>query len=72
VRDTWRVGRSLGRTVYRQTADEPSKFDEFLGIMETRELAAFVVHLVNTSDELIGEWVAEQEEIPPLLSEGES
>lgn len=41
--DLWRVGRSLGRTIYGQVGEEPSKQDVFLGIMENRELAEQVV-----------------------------
>ena len=44
---TYRVGRSLGRTIYRQIGDEPSKADEFIGIMDTREQAAVVVAALN-------------------------
>jgi len=44
---TWRVGRKLGRTLYRQVDDGPDDKDEFLGIMETRALAEHVVSLVN-------------------------
>lgn len=40
---TWRVGRTLGRTIYLQVSKEPSTSDTFLGIMETRELAEMVV-----------------------------
>jgi hypothetical protein len=43
----WRVGRSLGRTVYQQIGAEPSKDDVLLGLMETRELAEQVVSAVN-------------------------
>lgn len=39
----WRVGRSLGRTVYAQIGSEPSKADVLLGMMDTRELAELVV-----------------------------
>jgi hypothetical protein len=45
----WRVGRSLGRTVYSQIGDEPSKSDPLLGLMETRELADYVVALHNSA-----------------------
>ena len=47
TRERWRVGRSLGRTLYRQVGDEASKADEFIGFMETRELANQVVEAVN-------------------------
>lgn len=43
----WRTGRSLGRTVYLQLGDEPSKADELVGMMETRALADRVVALHN-------------------------
>lgn len=43
----WRVGRSVGRTVYVQVGDGPSKTDELIGVMDTRELAARVVAAVN-------------------------
>jgi hypothetical protein len=46
----WRVGRSLGRTLYRQTGSEPSKADEFVGVMDTRELADLVVAALNAYD----------------------
>lgn len=46
-RRPWRVGRSLGRTIYAQNGDEPSKDDIFLGIMDTVGLAAYVVRLHN-------------------------
>lgn len=39
----WRVGQSLGRTVYAQIGPEPSKTDVLLGMMDTRELAELVV-----------------------------
>ena len=45
--DQYRVGRSLGRTIYRQIGEEPSKDDDFLGIMDTRALAAMVVDALN-------------------------
>lgn len=43
----FRVGRSLGRTIYRMVGDEPSKEDIFFGIMDTRELAEMVVVALN-------------------------
>lgn len=39
----WRIGWSLGRTVYAQVGDEPSKRDVLLGLMETEALARAVV-----------------------------
>lgn len=47
-RAPWRVGRKLGRTVYRRVyTDKPSDDDHFVGIMDTRELAEQVVDAVN-------------------------
>lgn len=43
----WRVGRSLGRTIYRMVGTEPSKDDQILGMMDTREVAAHIVDLHN-------------------------
>lgn len=41
-----RTGRSVGRTIYRQVGDEPSKDDVLIGVMDTPELAAMVVAAV--------------------------
>lgn len=43
----WRVGRSIGRTIYLQTTDQPTKGDILIGIMDTPALAALVVAAVN-------------------------
>ena len=45
----WRVGRSLGRTLYEQAGDEASKDDTLLGLVETRELAAQIVMAINNA-----------------------
>jgi hypothetical protein len=37
--DRWRVGRKVGRTIYRQLGPEPSDDDELIGMMDTVELA---------------------------------
>ncbi len=42
----WRVGRSLGRTIYAMVGYD-READVFVGIMETRELAAAVVKTHN-------------------------
>lgn len=39
----WRVGMSLGRTVYAMQGPQASKSDVFLGVMDTREMAEQVV-----------------------------
>lgn len=46
-RDRYRVGRSLGRTVYRMRGNRPSKSDDFVGIMESRDLGEVVVAALN-------------------------
>jgi hypothetical protein len=47
----YRVGRKLGRTIYRQLGDEPSLQDEFLGIFDHAEDAEHVVALLNKEEE---------------------
>lgn len=47
VRLPWRVGRSVGRTIYAQVDEEPSKADVLVGFMDSRELAARVVEAHN-------------------------
>lgn len=44
---TWRVGRSVGRTIYRQVGPDATKADELIGLMDTPELARMVVDAVN-------------------------
>jgi len=48
----WRVGRSLGRTIYAQRGEWATKQDIYLGMMETPELAATVVCLYNGREEV--------------------
>lgn len=44
----WRVGRTLGRTIYAQTGDEPNPYtDTLLALAETRAIAAHIVTLHN-------------------------
>jgi hypothetical protein len=47
VAESWRTGRKVGRTVYRQLGYEPSDDDPLIGVMDTPELAALVVEAVN-------------------------
>ena len=49
---TWRVGRTLGRTMYIQKGKWASKEDEFVGIMDTPELAQQVVSAMNMLQEI--------------------
>lgn len=46
---TYRVGRKVGRTIYRQTGPEPSDADELIGLMDTAGLAEFAVRAMNRS-----------------------
>lgn len=48
----FRVGRKLGRTIYMQRGEEPSDADMFLGIMDSRVMAATIVRLLNASSDL--------------------
>jgi hypothetical protein len=43
----WRTGRKVGRTIYAQVGELPSDDDQLIGLMDTRELAAEVVHSHN-------------------------
>ncbi len=45
--DRWRVGRSLGRTIYCQIGDGPSKSDQYVGVANSRTVAALVVSALN-------------------------
>jgi hypothetical protein len=45
--ERFRVGRKVGRTIYRQVGQEPSDADELVGVMDTRPLAAFAVAAMN-------------------------
>jgi hypothetical protein len=47
----YRVGRRVGRTIYRIAGDEPSDADELIGVLDTRELAAFAVSRMNATSE---------------------
>jgi hypothetical protein len=46
-RDRYRVGRSLGRTIYRMVGQRASKSDDFIGIMDTRDLGEIVAAALN-------------------------
>lgn len=55
MRDRYRVGRSLGRTVYRAVGDEDSKDDVLLGLMDTRELGQMVVDALNNESQRVAD-----------------
>lgn len=46
--ERYRVGRTVGRTIYRHVGDDPD--GELIGVMDTREFAARVVSGLNGSD----------------------
>lgn len=43
----WRVGRKVGRTIYRQISTEPADGDALIGVMDTRWLARQAVTAYN-------------------------
>ena len=43
----WRVGRTLGRTIYLQAGDDPAKGDVCVGLADTIPLAQQVVDVMN-------------------------
>jgi hypothetical protein len=43
----YRVGRKVGRTIYRMAGNEPSDADELVGVMDSPALAAFAVRGMN-------------------------
>lgn len=47
----YRVGRHVGRTIYRQVGSYPSDADELVGLMDTQELAEQVVAGLNRTSE---------------------
>lgn len=58
-RPVLRVGRKVGRTIYRQVGLRPSDADPLVGLMDTVELAAAVVAAVNAAWELTEYFEAE-------------
>jgi hypothetical protein len=48
--DRFRTGRKVGRTIYRLIGDDPNGEEELIGLMDTRELAAFAVEAMNRAD----------------------
>jgi hypothetical protein len=44
---SWRTGTSVGRTIYIQSGDVPSKQDKLIGMMDTPAMADLVVVAVN-------------------------
>lgn len=47
IRYSYRVGRKLGRTIYRMLGNVPSDADKFVGIMDSAADAEHIVHLLN-------------------------
>lgn len=46
----FRVGRHLGRTIYRMVGEQPSDADVFVGIMDTVDMATTAVAALNSCD----------------------
>ncbi len=47
---TYRTGRKVGRTIYRQVGTEPSDDDELVGLLDTPVLAEMFVMAINELD----------------------
>ena len=47
VRQRWRTGRKLGRTIYEQLGADPSGDDTLIGVMDSPGLAAAACHAHN-------------------------
>jgi len=58
---TFRVGRKLGRTIYRD--------DEFIGIMDRAEDAAMVVQALNTLVRLEPSHFVRARELDPVIGD---
>lgn len=51
MKQRYRVGRHLGRTVYRVVGTGPSERDELIGVMDTASLGALVVEALNARED---------------------
>lgn len=49
VKNKWRVGRKVGRTVYAQVGNNPTNKDVLIGVFDTKELANQAVKDHNKS-----------------------
>ena len=49
IEPVWRVGRKVGRTIYRQEGVRPTDRDPLIGVMDTPELAEQAVEAVNAA-----------------------
>lgn len=47
----WRTGRSVGRTIYLQVGEQPSKEDHLIGVLDNIGLAEYAVKCVNYCNE---------------------
>lgn len=66
----WRVGRKVGRTIYRQLGDEPSDADELIGVMDSADLARSAVHAYNVMrDAALAKYHAARRAEPDLRPE---
>jgi hypothetical protein len=55
----WRVGRTVGRTIYAQPGDQPHNHDPLIGLMDTPQLAENAVHAHNALLDLQKDWETE-------------
>lgn len=64
----YRVGRKVGRTIYRQLGDKPSDSDSLVGVMDTKVLAQAAVIGLNAMEQAAGAsyWAA-LDELPEGL-----
>lgn len=55
---SYRVGRTLGCTLYAQLTPEPRKIDAFLALFNTRDLASVAAARLNGHPQVRPLWVA--------------
>lgn len=63
---SYRVGRTLGMTLYAQIGDDPSKTDVLLALFNTRELATLAAARLNDPERGDLRWIAIGRLIYPL------
>jgi hypothetical protein len=63
---SYRVGRTLGCTLYAQLTPEPGKTDVFLALFNTRELATLAADRLNDPERRDLRWIAIGRLIYPL------
>lgn len=73
-RGSWRPGRKVGRTIYRQVGDDPSDDDVLIGVMDTTEDAMWVCISANCESpgpdpSRVGRLISENERVMKLAQE---